>query len=67
MESFIVYDSCLFLIAVIGIIFKYITIAGDFWVSSFWVNFGLSISGIFIFIFISSYRYEFFKMIKEVE
>ncbi|MEK7459482.1 MAG: DMT family transporter [Patescibacteria group bacterium] len=53
-----------FLIAVIGIIFKYITIAGDFWVSSFWVNFGLSISGIFIFIFISSYRYEFFKMIK---
>ncbi len=56
--------ACL-LIALIGIVFKYVTVADDFWVSSFWVYFGLTIAGIFIFIFTPKYRSSFLQMIKK--
>lgn len=42
--------ACLFE-AIRGIIFKYVTVDGNFWVSSFWEYFGLGVFGILIFIF----------------
>lgn len=50
------------LVSVAGIIFKYVTIQGNFWVSSFWEYFGLGVSGILIFIFIPKFRREFMRM-----
>jgi len=51
-----------FLIAVAGVLFKYVTIVGDFWVSSFWEYVGLGISGLFLYICIPKYRKEFHLM-----
>ena len=53
--------ACL-LIAIAGIIFKYVTIENNFWVSSFWEYFGLGIFGILIYIFVPKYRKEFMQM-----
>lgn len=49
-------------IAISGVIFKYVTIGENFWVSSFWEYVGLGISGLFIFIFIPYYRESFLHM-----
>lgn len=51
-------------IAVSGVIFKFVTIEGNFWVSSFWEYFGLGIFGLIIYIFIPKYRREFHHMRK---
>lgn len=51
-------------IAVSGVIFKFVTIEGNFWVSSFWEYFGLGIFGLIIYIFIPKYRSEFHHMRK---
>lgn len=51
-----------FLISIIGIIFKYVTIEGNFWVSSFWEYIGLGTFGVLIFLFIPKYRKEFMLM-----
>lgn len=53
--------SC-FLVATAGIIFKFVTIGNNFWISSFWEYVGLGGFGIFIFIFIPKYRGEFMLM-----
>ncbi len=50
------------LVALSGIIFKYVTIEGDFWVSSFWEYVGLGITGIIIYLFVPKYRREFMNM-----
>lgn len=50
------------LVAISGIIFKYVTIEGDFWVSSFWEYIGLGVSGLLIYIFVPKYREEFMNM-----
>jgi len=50
------------LVAIIGVIFKYVTIEGDFWVSSFWEYLGLGLVGVFILIFVPRYRKDFIKM-----
>lgn len=55
--------ACL-IIAVIGVIFKYVTIIDQFWVASFWEYLGLGLFGIFIYIFIPKYRKEFLFMNK---
>ncbi len=55
--------ACL-LISIVGIIFKYVTIEDNFWVSSFWEYVGLGITGIFIYIFVPKYRKEFMNMNK---
>lgn len=51
-----------FLVALSGIIFKYVTIEGNFWVSSFWEYAGLGIGGLVIFLFIPKYRSQFMHM-----
>jgi len=53
-----------FIVAIMSIIFKYVTIEGNFWVSSFWEYAGLGIAGILIFIFIPKYRRDFINMNK---
>ncbi len=50
------------LIAISGVIFKYVTIGNNFWVSSFWGYAGLGIFGILIFLFVPKYRNEFISM-----
>jgi drug/metabolite transporter (DMT)-like permease len=49
-------------IAVSGIIFKYVTIEGNFWVSSFWEYLGLGLTGFLIFLLIPKHREEFLRM-----
>jgi len=56
--------ACL-LIAISGIIFKYVTIEDNFWISSFWQYIGLGIFGSLIFIFAPKYREEFLSMNKK--
>lgn len=50
------------LVAISGIIFKYVTIEGDFWVSSFWEYIGLGVTGLIIYLFVPKYRDEFMNM-----
>jgi len=51
-----------FLIAICGIIFKYVTIGNNYWVSSFWEYLGLGFFGIMIFLFVPKFRREFMFM-----
>jgi len=53
--------ACL-LIAIAGVIFKYVTIGENFWVSSFWEYVGLGGFGILIYIFVPRFREEFMLM-----
>ena len=53
------------LISIAGIIFKYVTVGENFWVSSFWEYVGLGGFGILIYLFIPKYRKEFMLMNKE--
>lgn len=53
-----------FLVALSGVIFKYVTIENDFWISSFWEYIGLGVTGILIYLFVPKYRNEFHFMNK---
>ena len=53
-----------FMVAISGIIFKYVTIENSFWVSSFWEYIGLGTLGIIMYFFIPKYRREFHAMNK---
>lgn len=53
--------ACL-IIAISGVIFKYVTIEGNFWASSFWEYLGLGMAGLFIYSFIPKHRNEFHYM-----
>jgi drug/metabolite transporter (DMT)-like permease len=53
------------LIAISGIIFKFVTIGNNFWISSFWEYVGLGTFGIILFIFVPKYREEFMLMNKK--
>ncbi len=55
--------ACMML-ATSGIIFKYVTTSGNFWISSFWEYIGLGAIGIMIFAFVPKYRKEFIQMNK---
>jgi drug/metabolite transporter (DMT)-like permease len=50
------------LVAISGLIFKYVTIGENFWVSSFWEYVGLGSFGIILYIFVPKYRHEFMLM-----
>jgi len=50
------------LIAICGVIFKYVTIGNNFWVSSFWEYVGLGGFGILLYLFVPKYREEFMLM-----
>jgi uncharacterized membrane protein len=52
------------LVAISGIIFKYVTIEGNFWISSFWEYFGLGMIGLILYLFVPKYRSEFKYMNK---
>lgn len=52
------------IVAISGIIFKYVTIEGNFWISSFWEYSGLGFVGLILYIFIPKYRREFMYMHK---
>ncbi len=54
-------SACL-LVSISGIIFKYVTVGGDFWVSSFWEYAGLGFIGVLIYMFVPKYRDEFMQM-----
>lgn len=53
------------MIAISGVIFKYVTVGGDFWVSSFWEYLGMGTMGILIFLFVPKIRKEFIHMNKK--
>ena len=55
--------ACL-LIAVSGVIFKYVTVENNFWISSFWEYLGLGATGFLIYLFIPKHRAEFMHMNK---
>lgn len=54
--------SASIIVAISGIIFKYVTVEGDFWVSSFWEYIGLGGGGLILYIFVPKYRKEFMHM-----
>ncbi len=60
--SLYMLPACIF-IAITGVVFKYVTVAGDFWISSFWVHAGLGLSGVFIYLISESYRRSFTEML----
>ena len=49
-------------IAISGVIFKYVTVGNDFWVSSFWEYLGIGTTGLLIFLFVPHYRESFLHM-----
>lgn len=63
-SAFYMLIACL-LIAVIGVIFKYVTVENNFWVSSFWEYAGLGFFGIILFLLVPKYRNEFMIMNKK--
>ena len=50
-----------FLVAANSLLFKYVAIEENFWVTSFWEYIGFSIFGICMLIFVKKYRTEFFN------
>lgn len=54
-----------FFIALSGLIFKVIAIETDFWTTAFWAYIGDVLMGIFFLVFITNYRIEFLKVIRE--
>jgi len=60
---YMIYASVL--IAISGILFKYVTVENNFWISSFWEYLGLGITGLLIFLFIPKHRNEFLYMHKK--
>ena len=52
------------LIAIAGTLFKYVTISGNFWISSFWEYCGFGIAGLLVFLCAPKYRRDFIVMAK---
>lgn len=52
-----------FLTALGGVIFKFVALKTDFWMSTFWNQLGAVLVGIFLVVFIKSYRREFFRVL----
>lgn len=54
-----------FTYALYEVLFKLVTIKETFWISLFWQNVGLLITGLFLYIFVKNYRQDFHKLIKD--
>ncbi len=61
---FYMLGAC-FIVAVSGILFKYVTVENNFWISSFWEYLGLGISGLLLYMFVPKHRAEFMHMNKQ--
>lgn len=53
-----------FLIALWGVLFKFVAQESGFWQSSFWEHVGLSVAGLFTLVFVKSYREGFRVLIR---
>jgi uncharacterized membrane protein len=53
-----------FLVALNGLIFKFIALKENFWITSFWEYVGFSVAGIILLTFIKSYRNQFLFILK---
>ncbi len=53
------------MVAAVGVIFKFVTISGSFWLSSFWEYVGLGVVGIGLYVLVPKYRNEFKTMNKQ--
>lgn len=53
-----------FMVAISGVIFKYVTVENQFWVSSFWEYVGLGSLGIIMYLIIPTYRHQFHSINK---
>jgi drug/metabolite transporter (DMT)-like permease len=60
-SAFYMLVSCI-LVAISGVIFKYVTVGNNFWVSSFWEYVGLGGFGVLIYLLVPKYREEFTLM-----
>jgi drug/metabolite transporter (DMT)-like permease len=56
-----------FFYAVSDVLFKFVALERGFWVSTFWTLVGKVLIGIIFLIFISSYRKQFFTLLKEAK
>lgn len=50
------------IIALTGVIFKYVTVESNFWISSYWEYLGLGVTGFLIYLFMPKHRAEFMHM-----
>lgn len=64
-DVFILMFLSSFLFALNFLFFKYFAIDSSFWITSFWEYVGFVIFGIFLFLFVKSYRSEFINVIKK--
>ena len=46
------------------VLFKFVAVSEDFWVSTFWEHVGLIIFGAVLFVFVGRYREEFMKLLR---
>jgi hypothetical protein len=53
-----------FLVALNGLIFKYVAIQENFWTTSFWEYIGFAVLSIIFLVFVKSYREQFLLVIK---
>ena len=56
-----------FFYAVSDVLFKFVAIERGFWISTFWTLVGKVLIGVIFLIFVSSYRNEFFLLIKKAK
>ena len=63
-EPFLHMMLACFMVAASGVIFKYVTVDGNFWVSSFWEYIGLGTLGIIMYFLVPKYRHQFHLMNK---
>jgi len=61
--AFYMLIAC-FMVAISGVIFKYVTVENHFWISSFWEYVGLGSLGIIMYFIIPKYRHQFHQMNK---
>src|SRR3989338_4106479 len=62
-EVLFLVDTSSFLFALSGVLFKKLALVDSFWISIFWQFSGLTVFGIFIFVFVKKFRQSFMTMV----